>query len=339
MKTLLFKKSIIKKAFTIFFLSSFSLQSNAQVLGCTDVLSKNYNPLATINDGSCVYKKKSIEPVFSVVLDNKLQETSGLVKWGDFLWTHNDDTDTNLYALDTLSGAILKTYHLNKVVNTDWEEIAQDNEYLYVCDFGNNYKGNRTDLHILRIEKNSLLLNQPKIDTIAFHYSNQTEMKTQNSNRTDFDCEAFVVTKDSLYLFTKQWRSKNTSVYTLPKTPGNYVANFKKNYAIKGLITGATFVEDKKIVVLCGYNKKLKPFVYLLYDYKGNNFFSANKRKIKLKLPFHQIEGIATSDGLNYYLSNENFSRKPIISNLQKMHLFDLSVFLKPYLDGLKVQK
>lgn len=339
MKTLLSKKLIIKKTYIVFLLACFSFQSSAQVLGCTDVLSKNYNSLATINDGSCMYKKKCIRPVLSVVLDSQLQETSGVVKWGDFLWTHNDDTDTNLYALDTLSGAILKTYHLNEVLNSDWEEITQDNDYLYVGDFGNNYKGNRTDLHVLRIEKNSLLLNQAKIDTIAFRYSNQMEIKTQNSNRTDFDCEAFVVTKDSLYLFTKQWKSKTTSLYALPKIHGNYIANFKKAYSIKGLITGATYVEDKKIVVLCGYNKKLKPFVYLLYDYKDNDFFSGNKRKIKLKIPFHQIEGIATSDGLHYYLSNENFSRKTIISNSQKLHLFDLSIFLKPYLDGLKVQK
>ncbi|PWA07449.1 T9SS C-terminal target domain-containing protein [Flavobacterium psychrotolerans] len=329
-------KSVI---YLLFLLGCFSLQSQAQVLGCTDALAMNYNPLATFNDGSCVYESKSIRPEFSVVLDNQLHETSGLVKWNHFLWTHNDDTDTNLYAIDTISGAILKTFHLNKVLNKDWEEIAQDSAYLYVGDFGNNYKGNRKDLHVLRIEKNSLLLNQPKIDTIAFNYSNQMEVEPKNSNSTDFDCEAFVVTKDSIYLFTKQWESKMTSVYSLPKTPGNYVANYKTTFDVKGLITGATFVEDKKLVVLCGYNMKLHPFVWLLYDFKTNDFFSGNKRKIKLRLPFHQIEGIATSDGLHYYLSNENFSRKPIVSSPQKLHLFHLGNFLKPYLAGQKAQK
>jgi hypothetical protein len=62
-----------------------------------------------------------------------------------------------------------------KVKNTDWEEISQDSSYIYVGDFGNNYQGNRTDLHILRIEKKSFLLNQPIIDTISFSYSNQTD--------------------------------------------------------------------------------------------------------------------------------------------------------------------
>lgn len=323
----------------LFLVICFWFQSSAQVLGCTDALSKNYNPLATINDGSCKYSRKSIQPVFSLILDGNLRESSGLVKWGGFLWSHNDDTDTNLYALDTLSGEIIKICHLNKVLNTDWKEVAQDSNYCYIGDFGNNCKGNRTDLHVLRIEKNSLNLDLPKIDTIAFSYSNQKNFEPNQPNRTNFDCETLVVTKDSLYLFTKQWKSRNTSAYSLPKTPGNYIANFKKTYSIKGLITGSTYLADKKLVVLCGYNKKLKPFIYILYDFKDNDFFSGNKRKIKLKLPFHQIEGISTSDGLHYYLTNENFSKKPFISNLQKLHFFDLSIFLKPYLDGLKVQK
>lgn len=325
--------------YIVIFLMLFSLQTKAQVCGCIDSLAKNYNPLATINNGSCVYKSKSVRPLFSVVLGNSLPETSGLVKWDGFLWTHNDDTDTHLYALDTLSGKIIKSYIVPKVLNTDWEEITQDSAYLYVCDFGNNYKGNRKDLHLLRIEKKSMQLNQPKIDTIAFRYSNQKELEPKHSNRTNFDCEAMIVTRDSMYLFTKQWKSKKTSIYSLPKIPGNYVAKYKITYPIKGLISGLTYIDAKKLVVLCGYTKKLNPFVYLLYDYKGEDFFSGNKRKIKLKLPFHQIEGIATSDGLHYYLSNENFTKKPFIHVSQQLHLFDLTAFLKPYLDGLKEKK
>lgn len=322
-----------------FFLMILSGYTKAQVIGCTDPLSKNYNPLATINNGSCLYKRKSIKPLFSFVLGSSLPETSGLIKWNGFLWTHNDDTDTNLYTLDTLSGKIVKSYALPKVLNTDWEEIAQDSSYLYLGDFGNNYHGNRNDLHVLRIEKNSLLMNLPKMDTIAFSYSNQKTAERIKSNRTEFDCEAFVVTKDSIYLFTKQWESKNTSVYSLPKTPGNYLAHYKSSFHIKGLITGATYLENKKLVVLCGYSKKLHPFVYLLYDYASNDFFSGNKRKIKIKLPFHQIEGIATSDGLHYYLTNEAISRKPIISNPQQMHELYLSAYLKTYLEEFGLKK
>jgi hypothetical protein len=32
-------------------------------------------------------------------------------------------------------------------------------------------------------------------------------------------------------------------------------------------------------------------------------------KKNKIALPFHQIEGITTQNGLQYYLTNENFTR------------------------------
>lgn len=255
-------------------------------------------------------------------------ETSGLIAFDHLLWTHNDDHDTTIYGLDS-NGKTLKKIKLDKVKNTDWEEISQDSSYIYLGDFGNNSQGNRTDLHILRIEKKSFLLNQPVVDTISFFYSNQTDFTLKKSNTTDFDCEAFVVSQDSIYLFTKQWSQKKTNIYVLPKQPGNHIAQLKKTLNVKGLITGATLLASKKEIVLCGYTKKLKPFLYLLYDYTNTNFSIANHRKIKLALPFHQVEGIATFDGKLFYLTNESFIRKPIANIPQQMHTVDLSSYLK----------
>lgn len=317
----------MKKAFLLLFLFSIS-QIYSQISGCTDPISKNYNPLATVNDGSCKYKSAKIKPIFTTKLGNSIIETSGLIAFDNLLWTHNDDTDTNIYGLDTL-GNIKKKIKLEKVINLDWEEISQDNDYIYVGDFGNNYQGNRTDLHILRIEKESFLLNKPIIDTIAFSYSNQIDFSAQKSNTTDFDCEAFIVSKDSIYLFTKQWTSAKTSIYSLPKQAGNHIAQFKETLDTKALVTGATYLEDKKRIALCGYSKMGKTFIYLLYDFKNHDFLSGNKRKLKLKLPFHQIEGITTKDGNLFYLSNELFIKKPVANNPQQLHYFDLSKYLK----------
>ena len=69
---------------------------NAQTLGCTDPMAINYNPNATINNGSCVYADTSIAPNSSVNLDAKVTETSGLIKWNNHIWTHNDNDDLNL---------------------------------------------------------------------------------------------------------------------------------------------------------------------------------------------------------------------------------------------------
>lgn len=303
----------------------------SQVKGCMDPLSRNYNPKATVNNGSCLYPATRIKPNHSTILSKELVETSGLIAFDSELWTFNDDTDTAIYILDTV-GIIQNKITLPLVTNKDWEEISQDNKYIYLGDFGNNSTGNRKDLHILKIEK-STITTSPKIDTIAFSYADQIDFSSKKANKTDFDCEAFLVTEDSIYLFTKQWKLNTTSVYTLPKKPGKYIAHYKSSYNVKGLITGLTYLSEKKLIVLCGYNKRLYPFVYLLYDFENHNFFEANKRKVKLKLPFHQVEGIATLDGLHYYLSNEHTSLKPLLTISQKLHFIDLSPYLKNFLE------
>ncbi|TDD77621.1 T9SS C-terminal target domain-containing protein [Flavobacterium caseinilyticum] len=305
--------------------------SQAQILGCIDPLSKNYNSAATVNDGSCDYASARIKPKYSVKLDAILKETSSLIQSDSLFWTSNDDTDTALYEIDN-KGVIQNKIELKNVTNTDWEEIAQDNDYFYIGDFGNNVSGNRKDLHILRVEKQSLSQHNPKIDTLSFSYSNQTDFKKAKANTTNFDCEAFVVSGDSIYMFTKEWKEKRTSVYVIPKLPGNHIAKLKESYNVKGLITAATYLAEKKLLVLAGYSKSLSPFLYLFYDYNESGFFSGNKRKIKIALPFHQMEGISTLDGLHYFLTNENFARKRIINVPQQLHQFDLSAFLANYL-------
>ncbi|NLA49092.1 MAG: T9SS type A sorting domain-containing protein, partial [Bacteroidales bacterium] len=48
-----------------------------------------------------------------------------------------------------------------------------------------------------------------------------------------------------------------------------------------------------------------------------------------ISLPFHQVEGIATTDGLKYYISNEYFR---LMNIRHKLHIINLSSFLQHYL-------
>ncbi|WP_281637618.1 T9SS C-terminal target domain-containing protein [Flavobacterium marginilacus] len=317
---------MIQKILLLFFL--FVTGSYAQTKGCTDHFAKNFDPNATDNDGSCVYASVKVKAQFTEKISDTIKETSGLTAFDNLLWTHNDDGDTAIYGLST-KGKIEKKVVFPRVKNNDWEEISQDSLYLYIGDFGNNYRGNRQDLRILRIEKKSVLDNAPLVDTIAFSYADQTDFTVQKPNTTNFDCEAFVVMKDSNYLFTKQWSDRKTGVYTLPKTPGTHIAQLKETLDVHGLVTGATALPDGKGVVLCGYSPMLQPFVYLLYGYKNNNFANGNKRKIKIELPFHQIEGIATEDGSLFYLTNEATVKKPFVNTPQQIHTIDLEPYLK----------
>lgn len=307
-------------------------QLYAQLSGCTDPLATNYNALAVLNDGSCTYANVTIVPDPGILLPAVMSETSGLVLYNDHLLTHNDDSDTNLYLLDSSDPFDYTTLPITGVSNSDWEDIAEDEDYIYIGDFGNNVSGNRTNLRIFRILK-SELMNNPVADTISFSYETQTDFTPQSSNSTDFDCEAFIVTAEKIYLFTKEWGTKKTSVYELEKTPGTHTASYKETLNVQGLITGATHLEEEQLVVLSGYSIILQPFVYLLYDFENDDFFSGNKRKIMLNLPYHQVEGITSEDGLMYYLSNEAFAT----GNIQvdpKITKLDLSSYLSNYLEG-----
>jgi hypothetical protein len=82
--------------------------------------------------------------------------------------------------------------------------------------------------------------------------------------------------------------------------------------------------------VLSGYSPTLSPFIYLLYDFSGNHFFDANKRKILLNQSFTQAEGICAKTATTFFLSNERFSKLGITTPA-KLQQLNLSSFLNPY--------
>ncbi|MEM7510862.1 MAG: T9SS type A sorting domain-containing protein [Bacteroidota bacterium] len=317
---------------TFLYLSQLSLFS--QTKGCPDPLAVNYNVGATENDGSCTYIQTSISPTKTVVLDDALKETSGLLLWQGSLLSHNDSDDNKLYVLDSLSGDVLTTFPINGMDPTDWESLAQDDFYFYFGDFGNNASGNRQDLKIYRIARNAISSANPVINTIEFSYEDQSDFSGSGVNNTDFDCEALFVKGDSIYLVTKQWFSQKTSIYALPKAPGTYEAKLKGTLDVNGMVTGVSYQADKNYLVLLGYSNVLQPFVYLLYDFEGNNFLSGNKRKIILSLSFAQAEGITKGSGLNFFITQESFVNAPSIDIPPQLFTFNLDPYLGLFVNG-----
>ena len=137
------------------------LQSNASMsqAGCTDPNASNYNASATSNNGSCSY------PAITLALNNQknlpvtLNESSALVYTDGNLWTLNDGGNAAaIYRIDPANATILQTVNISNATNIDWEDLAADENYIYVGDFGNNANGNRTNLRILRITKSDITL-------------------------------------------------------------------------------------------------------------------------------------------------------------------------------------
>lgn len=276
----------------------------------------------------------------AVVVDTlpaMLDNTSTLFFWQGALWTANDHGGLALYELDTLTATVVRRLPAaaaNPFV--DMEEVAQDEDYFYFGDFGNNHEHLRDDLRVLRVPKARLLEGLCVMDTISFTYegydpsgAGRTQLPT-----TDYDCEAMVAGADSLYLFTKQWTRLQTTCYALPKVPGRYVAEARGSAEVYGLVTGACYQPHRRLLVLSCYTPLCQPFVYLLYGFDGTDFFGGGQLRLPLASGLGvQTEAIATADGLHYYLTNERFSQLGITHPAQLLRL-DLTDYLGNHLQG-----
>ena len=78
-------------------------------------------------------------PIHIRKLPAALSETSGLIYYNGLFWTHNDSGgEPKIYGIDTLKGKIIQTIHLN-ASHKDWEDIAQDDDYIFIGDFGSSF--------------------------------------------------------------------------------------------------------------------------------------------------------------------------------------------------------
>ncbi len=311
----------------------FPSTNHAQIAGCTDPLASNYNSLANLNNGTCVYPNTSVNPELLAELPSVMNGTSGLLQWDGKYWTQNNFNDNKLYSFQTNSLPSYQTTTLSGYTNIDWEEIAQDEQYFYIADFGNNVSGNRRDLRFYRILKNSILNPPFSVDTIRFSYSTQTDFTLLAVNQTNYDAEAFIVTSDSIYIFTKEWVSQKTSLFRITKNPGTHTATLHGVLDAQGLITGAVYLPSYRLVLLSGYSTQLQPFVYLLYDFKQRDFFGGNKRKINLNIPFHQVEAITDESPREYLITNERFSQFGVTIP-PRLHRLNLSSYLSSYVQS-----
>lgn len=298
--------------------------ANAQP-GCTDPQALNFDPSAAQNDGSCNYPPTTYLPELVVELSPTITEASGLAYFNEKLWLHQDGgAGAVLYVMDTLTGQQSASYVLGTIENTDWEDLAEDADNLYIGDFGNN-SGDRTNLRIYKKSKISLDAGPTGADIINFSFSDQTDFSPAY-NATNFDCEAMLVLGDSIHIFTKRWLDKTTHHYLLPTTAGTHVAQLRDSFDTGFLVTAADISEDGTIVLL-GYDGNTSvTSMLLLWDYPGTQIFGGNKRKISLgnALNMSQAEGLTFSSNTDGFICSERLSVFP-----QKLFHFNLKQWLE----------
>jgi hypothetical protein len=240
-------------------------------------------------------------------LPGSLSENSGMISSGSYIWFIEDSgNEPVLYGYDSNQNKVELTVAIKNVQNTDWEDITQNENYIFIGDFGNN-SGSRENLRIVVLNKADL---ETGADTIIpfgfiyFSYEDQTDF-TSAPKATAFDCEAFIATSGHLILFTKDWVTAQTRIYTVPATPGTYSAEFEYQWDIEGLITSAAFSEGSQELVLLGYTPII-PFIWIYAGFDPDllTFESRNRTDFTTTLGL-QTEGVLITNSGSILISSE----------------------------------
>jgi hypothetical protein len=285
--------------------------------------SSDKNNLSTVSD-TILDSSKATAGNLKVLseLNVKIKETSGLALLGNLLITHNDKGRSNqLMLLNTQNGSIEQTIDVINIENTDWEDLAINDEFLFIGDMGNN-EGERKNLaiHLVAITDITKNISAVKsVGSINFYYPEQHEFDI--SKKHNYDCEAILYHNQQLYLFTKNRLDDKTNLYTLPAKPGNYAAKLIGSFEVGGRITGADISPDGKRIALVGYNKKSDCFLWTFDGFAGDNLFIGNSKKYILGqyVQLGQMEAIAFKGNTSLYISSEE------IANVHaRLYLFKL---------------
>ncbi|WP_051941780.1 hypothetical protein [Maribacter forsetii] len=257
-------------------------------------------------------------------LPNEVFETSGLIYFNGNLITHNDSgNEAVLYELDTLTLSIQRRVNVANIQNIDWEAISQDDEYIYIGDFGNNV-GSRTNLAIHVISKEEYL-NSNTVSATTINFSYEDQQNFDNNGNSDWDAEAFFVIDDRIVVLTKQWQSLGSVAYEFLKFPGTYIASRVGAIEDVGLITDATYDVDSNRLVVIGYSSILSPFVGVVENLNFNSVFEGYEQQ-SLGLNFVQAEGITQTGTESYFFSSEYYSRQtPTIVSASRLFSFQIS--------------
>lgn len=238
----------------------------------------------------------------TINLADELKETSGLEVLGSELITFNDSGgEAKLYYLNQ-NGSIVYVREVIGASNIDWEDITLDSSFIYIADIGNNLDSRR-DLNIIKVPLDKK--DTSGFELIEFYYPEQERFNTSYDS-SQYDAEALVSIKDSLYLFTKNKLKVLTEVYRLPKVPGVYEAERVGTIHTKSIITSADY---NNVIKLLAFTSTTDFTSYSLQTIKNFNIDSLTNLKINTNLiPVgkSQIEAIKIIDLNNFWISSED---------------------------------
>jgi len=254
---------------------------------------------------ACSGKSQQGSPlVVKKELVKELKEISGIITVDKNVWAITDKPHASVYKLD-MQGNLVQEVDIKNIEATDVEAVTADNSFIYIGDLGDNI-GDRGERKIIKVATNSIIPSGKKVeangDVITFSFPGAVEAESKKTN--NYDCEAMLSFKDSLYVFTKDREDKETRLYAVPKVPGNYTARLIDSFDCGGLITDAAINPANNQVVLIGYHKGHRyPFMIFFKNFKGDDFLSGEAKRIELadKNWDWQLEGISITKDMLYF--------------------------------------
>ncbi len=248
-------------------------------------------------------------------LPKLVDEVSGIAKFEsqDLLWMVNDSGNPpEIYGFNLKEQKITQTAYAKNGKNIDWEDLATHPDgTLYVGDFGNN-NSDRKDLTIYHIKESSSK-NKGKTEAAVttFKFEDQEKFPPKRKD-ISFDVEALIYLNDHFYVFTRNRAKKydgKTRIYKIPAKPGDFIAKYMGS--IKTCkdqsdceITSADIHHPTGKIALLSYDK-----VWIIDNYKGDDFSSGNIDKIKLGYD-SQKEGICFKSENELYIADEKTKGK-----------------------------
>ena len=274
-----------------------------------------------------------VEP-FARVVAEPIGEMSGIIKSrrrDNLYWVHNDSGDSaRIFAIDGEGRSVLPTYskfsfygdapeagkkqwegfEVLYARNVDWEDIAADDNYLYVGDIGNN--GNaRRDLTIYMISEidPTASTRSAVIKKLPVVYPEQRSFPPSQDRY--FDSESLFAANGKLYLITKH---RGPGFFRPDWAPGAFLYRLDTTFddrpnALTRIdshpdilaATGADISPDGTTLAVLSQTD-----LYLFRNPRDDQWFSSGEqRRIPLSRGFKQAEGIAWEDDDTLLITNE----------------------------------
>lgn len=271
--------------------------------------------------------------VHAQVQSKPIAELSGIVRsrrHPDTWWVHNDSGDSaRIFAIRSDGSSILPTYskftrygdapeqgkqqwegfEVLGATNVDWEDIALDDNYLYLADVGNNMNM-RKDLAIYAISEidPTASTRSAVVQKWPVHYPEQTSFPPMDWH---YDSESLFVSDGKLYLITKHRHTAaiggfqaGANLYRLD-TRHTDRSNALTRVDSTPLITAATGADlspDGRTLAVLSYED------LFLFERpaSGDSWLSSAHRRIPLdRAILRQAEAVGWEDDATLLLANE----------------------------------